>query len=106
MLITPFQIFYHQARDEAMRMNPNVRGIAIAALVGRLWRALDPATREHFGVLSMELRGNPEVKIPEQSYLSRRSRDQPLTIPTLGVLPRGSSGWFAAEVSGRLLNAA
>jgi hypothetical protein len=103
-MITPFEIFYYQARDEALRMNPDVRGIQLTALLGRLWRALDPATRAHFGVLSMHLRGNPQVKIPKQSFTARRRRDQPLSLPTLGVLPHGEFGWFAAEVSGKLLN--
>jgi hypothetical protein len=63
MIITPFQIFCYQTRDQAAQANPHLKGIAVTALLGRMWRALESQCREHFVDLSLKLRGYPVPKI-------------------------------------------
>jgi hypothetical protein len=98
MIITPFQIFCHQTRDQAVRLHPHARGIAVTHILGQMWRGLDPATRSYFTELSLQMRGNPKAKVPEA-----RTPVNPLRIPMLGILPHKSFGHLAAEVSERIL---
>jgi hypothetical protein len=103
MIITPFQIFCHQTRDQASRMHPHARGVAITHILGQMWRALAPAARNHFAELSLQVRGRPEARISEPSVPVRSQEDAPLRIPLLGILPHKSFGNLAAEVSQQIL---
>ena len=100
LIITPFQIFCHQEKDKAIRMNPHLKGIAITALLGKMWRALDDEQRARYNNLSMQLRGNPEPKmvVEEKDEIS-----VPLIIPKFGVISHKRFGCFAAQASSRIL---
>jgi hypothetical protein len=103
LIITPFQIFSHQMREQAVRMNPHAKGIAITHILGQMWRALDPVARNHFAQLSFQMRGHPQARIPEHYSVTRARDALALRVPILGIQSHKSFGHFAAEVSQQIL---
>jgi hypothetical protein len=105
MIITPFQIFCYQAREPTARLNPHLRGTGITHVLSRMWRSLDPATREHFVELSFQLRSNQEERIAAPSH-----QPDPIgittsrAVPMLAIVAHKSFGCFAAEISQNLMS--
>ena len=62
MIITPFQIFCYQEREQAARTHPHLKGIAVTALLGQMWRSLSDSAKEYYNEMSLKLRKNAEPK--------------------------------------------
>jgi hypothetical protein len=85
-------------------MNPHLHGIAVTALLGKMWRALDQTTREHFSELSMQLRGTspPALAVgPSEAA----APEAPLFLPRFGIQCHKSFGLVASEASAKLIHA-
>jgi hypothetical protein len=108
MIVTPFQIFCHRTRDSAARSHPHLRGIAITALLGQMWRALDEPAKEYYRELSMKLReSKPGADQTESPNIPSEPEgpDFPFQLPRFGVRPHRRFGVLAAQASAEFLKA-
>lgn len=103
MIITPFQIFCYQEREKAARSNPHLKGIAVTALLGQMWRNLSEPAKEYYNEMSLKLRKNAETK---ESPKEEEFESLELAIPKFAVQPRGKFGVKASIVSKSFLEKA
>lgn len=96
MIITPFQIFCYQEREQAARSHPHLKGIAVTALLGQMWRSLSESAKEYYNEMSLKLRKNTDTKeAPKEDEFESLE----LSIPKFAVQPRGKFGIRASNVS-------
>jgi len=108
MIVTPFQIFCHRVRDSAARSHPHLRGIAITALLGQMWRALDEPGKDYYRDLSMKLRESKHGQGMSEISEARSDPDPGdllCQLPRFGVTPHHHFGMLAAKASAAFLQA-
>jgi hypothetical protein len=108
LIVTPFQIFCYRTRDSAARSHPHLRGIAVTALLGQMWRAMDEPSKDCYRELSMKLReSKPDANQTDPEIIPSKPEvaDCPFKLPRFGVTPHRRFGILAAQASAQFLKA-
>lgn len=108
MIVTPFQIFCYQNREQTATMNPHLKGTAITSILAKMWRSLDHAQKQHFEEMSLALRqANTENKNQNLPTKPIQYKPEPvipninLTLPKINIIPHRLFGRNAAEASSK-----
>lgn len=99
-IVTPFQVFCYLEREKVAQMNPQLKGVAITAILGQMWRKLSDSTKEYYTSISFQLRGtslDPVLVAMVPDFHQVRAP------PAISVIPRRHFGVAAAQASRNLL---